>query len=55
MLFISPSKLFSFSRYLSFCHDFLVIQKKGEHFFLKNHTESVLEKLLPDPYLKNQN
>ena len=29
MLFISPSELFTFSRYLSFCHDFLVIYKNG--------------------------
>ena len=28
MLFISSQKLFSFSRYLSFYHDFLVMQKK---------------------------
>ena len=28
MLFISSQKLFSFSRYLSFCHDFLVMQEK---------------------------
>ena len=25
MLFISPQKLFSFSKYLSFCHDFLIM------------------------------
>ena len=29
MLFISPSKLFSFSRYLNFCLDFMVKQKNG--------------------------
>ena len=29
MLFISPQKLFSFSRYLSFCLDFLVMYQKG--------------------------
>ena len=29
MLFISPQKLFSFSRYLSFCLDFLVMQQNG--------------------------
>ena len=29
MLFISPQKLFSFSRYLSFCLDFLVISQNG--------------------------
>ena len=28
MLFILSSKLFWFSRYLSFCHDFLVMQEK---------------------------
>ena len=28
MLLISSQKLFSFSRYLSFCHDFLVRQEK---------------------------
>ena len=29
MLFILPKKLFSFSRYLSFCLDFLVMQQNG--------------------------
>ena len=29
MLFISPQKLFSFSRYLSFCLDFLVMYQNG--------------------------
>ena len=29
MLFISPQKLFLFSRYLSFCLDFLVMQQNG--------------------------
>ena len=29
MLFISPQKLFSFSRYLSFCLEFLVMYQKG--------------------------
>ena len=29
MLFISPKKLFSFSRYLSFCLDFLVMYQNG--------------------------
>ena len=29
MLFISRSKLISFSRYLSFCRNFLVMQQKG--------------------------
>ena len=28
MLFISPLKLFSFSRYLIFCHDLLAMSKK---------------------------
>ena len=27
MFFISPEKFFSFSRYSSFCHDFLVMQE----------------------------
>ena len=31
MIFISSQKLFSFSRYLDFCLDFLVIQKKRFH------------------------
>ena len=29
--------------------------KSGKHFFSKNHTENVVEKLFPDPFLKNQN
>ena len=29
MLFISPQKLFSFSRYLNFCLDFLVMQENS--------------------------
>ena len=29
MLFISPQKLFSFSRYLNFCLDFLIKYKNG--------------------------
>ena len=29
MLFISPLKLFLFTRYLNFCLDFLVMQKNG--------------------------
>ena len=29
MLFISPEKLFLFSMYLNFCHDFSVMQKNG--------------------------
>ena len=29
MLFISPQKLFSFSRYLSFCLDFSVMYRNG--------------------------
>ena len=29
ILFILPKKLFSFSRYLNFCHDFLVMQQNG--------------------------
>ena len=90
MLFISPQKLFSFSRYLSFCLDFLVkvnfkfydvaawltnncnthiaprycnqtikfgqlIELTWETFFLKNHSQNMVEKLVPDPFLKNQN
>ena len=27
----------------------------GEAFFMKNRTQNVLEKLLPDAFLKNQN
>ena len=30
MLFISSLKLFSYSRYLSFCHKFLVMQEKRD-------------------------
>ena len=26
-----------------------------KHFFLKNHTQNVVEKISPDPSLKNQN
>ena len=26
-----------------------------EHFFLKNHTQNVVEKLVPDPFLGNEN
>ena len=29
--------------------------RKWETFFLKNHTQNVVEKLFPDPFLKNQN
>ena len=29
MLFIPPERLFLFSRYLNFCHDFLIMQKNG--------------------------
>ena len=28
---------------------------KLEIFFLKNHTQNVVEKLFPDPFLKSQN
>ena len=104
MLFISPQKLFSFSRYLSFCLDFLILylnvlirkikliskfmtsqpskqtviihvlpsilrnkdnqaMKFGQLkeynmkniFFLKNHTHNVVEKLVPDLFLKSLN
>ena len=27
----------------------------GETFFLKNHTQNVVAKLIPDPFLENQN
>ena len=30
-------------------------QHKMSNIFSKNHTQSVVEKLVPDPYLKNQN
>ena len=29
--------------------------KTGETFFLKNHRQKVVEKLIPDPSLKNPN
>ena len=31
MLFISPQKLFPFSRYLSFCHDFGHVSKRLDY------------------------
>ena len=31
------------------------MEKTWKIFFLKNHTQNVAEKLLPDPFLKNQN
>ena len=43
MLFNSPQKLFSFSRYLNLFLDFLVLY------------ENVVEELFPDTLLKNQN
>ena len=30
-----------------------LINVTGETFFLKNHTQNVVEKLVPDPFLKN--
>ena len=99
--FVSSQKLFSFSRYFSFCLDCLVIQQndlirkirlisnfmmsqpgqqtivthilpnisisKSNHtiklgqliecnltnIFLEIHTQSMMEKLVPDPFLKN--
>ena len=32
-----------------------LIEYNMSKIFLKNHTQNVLEKLFPDPYLKNQN
>ena len=32
-----------------------LIGDKMRNFFLKHHTENVVEKLVPDPNLKNQN
>ena len=28
--------------------------QQEKHFFLKNHTQNVVEKLVPNPFLKNQ-
>ena len=106
MVFISPQKLFFFSRYLSFCLDFFghvakqldkknqvdfkfydvtnwlrnncnthiakISRSAGNHtmkfgqlewndqqnvacetFFLENHAQNVVEKLVLDPFLKN--
>ena len=60
-----------FSRYLSFCLDILVIHKNGLRkirliFWIydvtawlenncKNHTQNMMEKLFPEPFLKNRN
>ena len=103
MFFISRQKPFLFSKYLSFCLDFLVmyqnslirkislisnfitsqpgwqtivihilpniLRTKGnhnkiwsvnrmlheKHFFLRNYTQNVMEKLVPDPFLENKN
>ena len=32
-----------------------LIEYNMRNVFVKNHTQNVLEKLFPDPYLKNQN
>ena len=32
-----------------------LINVTGETFLLKNHTQDVTEKLVPDPFLKNYN
>ena len=32
-----------------------LIEHIMRNIFLKNHTQSVLEKLFPDPFIKNQN
>ena len=32
-----------------------LIEHNKKHFFLKNHTQNVMEILFPDPFLKNQN
>ena len=31
-----------------------LIEVSGEMFFLKNYTQNKVEKLVPDPFLKNQ-
>ena len=31
------------------------VKETWETFFLKNHTQNVVEKLVPDPFLKNEN
>ena len=62
-------KALSLSRYSNVCLDFLVMQKTDENemkfaqlkrydirnIFLKNLTKNLVEKLFPDPFLKNQN
>ena len=32
-----------------------LIEHSMRNVFLKNHTQNVVEKLVPDPFLKNQN
>ena len=32
-----------------------LIEYNMRHIFLKNHTQNMVEKLLPDPFLKNRN
>ena len=32
-----------------------LIEYNMRNIFVKNHTQNMLEKLFPDPYLKNQN
>ena len=33
----------------------IFIEVNIEMFFLKNHTQNVMEKLVPDPFIKNSN
>ena len=59
--------LFSSPRYLNFCLGFLDMKKHDnpirqqikiimqETFLLKNHTQNEVEKLFPNPFLRNQN
>ena len=46
MLFISPQKLFSFSRQLKFCLDFLVTQKNG---LIRKIRGLILKFMMPQP------
>ena len=32
-----------------------LIERNMRNIFLKSHTQSVVEKLVPDPFLKNEN
>ena len=45
MLFISPQKLFSFSRYLSFCPNFLVMCRNG---LIKKRQQAIFIHILPN-------